>query len=116
MDDERARELVQIERERIERAIATITGEPVAGPDDEPDLEQHVADQASDLYDKERDEGSLDDLREQLAAVERAEQRLAEGSYGRSIDSGEPIPDARLEAVPTAERTVEEQAAWERGG
>jgi DnaK suppressor protein len=116
MDDARARELLQEERARIERAIAVNTGEPVANEGDEPDLEQHIADQASDLFDKELDEGMLGDLRDQLAALERAEQRLAEGKYGLSIDSGEPIPDARLEAVPTAERTVEEQATWERGG
>ncbi len=33
----------------------------------------------------------------------------------RSVESGEPIPDARLEANPTAERTVEEQERYERG-
>jgi DksA/TraR C4-type zinc finger protein len=43
-----------------------------------------------------------------LAAVERAEQRLATGTYGLSVRSGEPIPDERLEAVPTAELTVAE--------
>ena len=43
-------------------------------------------------------------------AVERAEARLAAGTYGLSIESGSPIPDERLEAVPTAERTVEEEA------
>jgi RNA polymerase-binding transcription factor len=41
-------------------------------------------------------------------AVERAEARLAAGTYG--LESGKPIPDERLEAVPTAERTVEEEA------
>jgi DnaK suppressor protein len=49
------------------------------------------------------------ELRDQLSAVERAEQRLRDGTYGISIQSGEPIPDARLEARPTAELTVEEQ-------
>ena len=47
----------------------------------------------------------------QLAALERAEARLREGTYGRSVLSGEPIPDGRLEARPTAELTVEEQRA-----
>ena len=65
---------------------------------------------ASELYQAEFDEGLEDDLREQLAAVERAEARLAAGTYGRSIESGKPIPDERLEVVPTAERTVEEEA------
>jgi DnaK suppressor protein len=53
-------------------------------------------------------------LRVDLAAVERAEQRLAEGTYGLSIESGEPIPDERLEIMPTAERTAEEEARFER--
>jgi len=115
MDEARARELLQAERARIE-GLLSAAGAPDAGPDDEPHLEQHLADQGSDLYDRERDEGQAEDLRVRLAAIERAEQRLADGTYGRSIVSGKPIPDARLEAVPWAERTVEEQAAWERGG
>ena len=83
---------------------------------DEPTTELHIADQASDLYDNELNEGLSDDLRAELAAVERAEARLAAGTYGLSIESGEPIPDERLEAVPTAERTADEQARYERGG
>jgi DnaK suppressor protein len=43
-----------------------------------------------------------------LAALERAEARLAAGTYGLSIESGEPIPDARLEALPAAERNIGE--------
>ncbi|MCW3068160.1 MAG: transcriptional regulator, TraR/DksA family, partial [Solirubrobacterales bacterium] len=38
------------------------------------------------------------------------------GTYGLSVESGEPIPDARLEAIPWAERTTEEQARYELGG
>jgi DnaK suppressor protein len=115
MDEARAKQLLQAERERIERLLSSADA-PDGGPDDEPHLEQHVADQGSELYDRERDEGQAEDLRVRLAAVERAEQRLADGTYGRSVVSGQPIPDARLEAVPWAERTVEEQAAYERGG
>jgi DnaK suppressor protein len=69
------------------------------------------SERSEELYEKERDTGLAEDLGEQLAAVERAEARLAAGTYGLSVDSGEPIPDERLEALPTAERTVEEQAA-----
>jgi DnaK suppressor protein len=115
VDEAKARTLLQAERGRIERLL-TSAGAPEGGSDDEPHLEQHIADQGSELYDRERDEGQAEDLRVRLAAIERAEQRLADGTYGRSVVSGEPIPDARLEAVPWADRTVEEQAAWERGG
>ena len=53
------------------------------------------------------------DLEAQLAAVERAEERLTAGTYGLSVESGEPIPDERLEIFPTAELTVEEERARE---
>jgi DnaK suppressor protein len=53
-------------------------------------------------------------LQNELAAVVRAETRIAEGTFGLSIESGAPIPDDRLEAEPLAERTVEEQSAFER--
>jgi DnaK suppressor protein len=53
------------------------------------------------------------DMRARLAAVERAEARIAAGSYGRSVESGDMIPDERLEADPLAERTVEEQRRFE---
>ena len=60
------------------------------------------------------DEGRRRDLESQLAAVQRAEERLRDGTYGLSVQSGTPIPDARLEARPTAELTVEEQQAQDR--
>ena len=72
--------------------------------------DQDPANLGSDVYQDELDEGLADDLREELAAVERAEARLAAGTYGLSIESGKPIPDERLEAIPTAERTVVEEA------
>ena len=83
---------------------------------DEPTTtDQHMADQASGLYDNELDEGLSDELRVELAAVERAEKRLAAGTYGLSVESGEPISDERLEVMPAAERTAEEQARFDRG-
>jgi RNA polymerase-binding transcription factor len=112
VDPGRARELLARERKRIVRGLRGL--EPHES--DEPTTtDEHMADQASDLYDNELDEGLSDDLRVELAAVERAEQRLDDGTYGLSIESGEPIPDERLEVIPTAERTAEEQARLERG-
>jgi DnaK suppressor protein len=106
MDPDRARELLAAERTRIERALTHLEQQESSEPADELD----PANLASELYQDEFDEGLTDDLHEQLAAVERAEARLAAGTYGLSTESGTPIPDERLEAVPTAERTVEEEA------
>jgi DnaK suppressor protein len=110
MESARAQELLRLERARIERALAGLDdpgGEELAGQDE-------MADSASQLYEEEFDEGQADGLRAELAAVERAEERLAAGTFGFSVESGEPIPDERLEAAPTAERTVKEQARFDR--
>jgi DnaK suppressor protein len=105
MDPDRARELLRAERERIESMLRRLRPEDDAEPNDEFD----PANLAADLYQDEFDAGLAERLREQLAAVDRAEQRLAAGTYGLSVASGEPIPDERLEAVPTAELTLDEE-------
>ena len=110
MDADRARELLNAERVRIERALGRLRRQDDGEPADEYD----PANLASDLYQDEFDEGLEEDLRDQLAAVERAEQRLAAGTYGLSVESGRPISDERLEAVPTAELTAEEERARTR--
>jgi DnaK suppressor protein len=112
VDDARARELLRHERERIERALSELTHD---GDDELSHADQHIADEGSELFESERDAGLSESLRQELAAVERAERRLEEGAYGRSVESGQPIPDERLEAMPWAERTVEEQARYDRG-
>jgi DnaK suppressor protein len=106
MDPDRARQLLASERERIEQAIAELEEE---GPQEL--AEQHEPGDADseNLYEQELEAGLAEDLAEQLVALERAEARLAAGTYGLSVDSGEPIPDERLQALPTAERTVEEE-------
>jgi DnaK suppressor protein len=106
MDPERARELLARERTRIEQALASVEGEgPLEGDDK---LEPGDYD-SEDLYQDEYNQGRAADLRRELAALERAEARLADGTYGLSVESGAPIPDGRLEARPLAERTIEEE-------
>ena len=112
MDEQRARELVAAERARIEQALADLRP---AGGDELSHLDQHPADEGSELFEDERDSGIAQALREELAAVERAERRLEQGTYGLSVESGKPIPDERLAVMPTAERTVDEQTRLDRG-
>jgi DnaK suppressor protein len=110
VDTERARQLLAAERERIEQATAGVSRSGGAGAE-----RSEPGDVGSeDLYQSEFDAGLAEDLAVQLGALERAEARLAAGIYGLSVQSGEPIPDERLEAVPTAELTVEEQRLHER--
>jgi DnaK suppressor protein len=111
MDPTEARDLLARERTRIEAALAQLA-EPE--DDDEADVFDD-GEAAPELVEEEIDEALAAPLQEELAAVERAEQRLAEGTYGLSIESGEPIPEGRLRLMPWAERTAEEQARFEAG-
>jgi DnaK suppressor protein len=110
MDPERAKELLAAERAQVEADIAAAK----RGGPEEGDERREPGDYDSEaLYQDELDAGLAEDLKRRLGAVERAEERLAAGTFGLSVRSGEPIPDARLEANPTAELTVEEA---EHGG
>jgi DnaK suppressor protein len=108
MDQTRARALLADERARLQELLRADTGEPQPdGVDDEvDDADRRNAEETSLAVDQL--------LRARWAALERAEARLAAGSYGRSVQSGQPIPDERLEADPLAELTVQEAATAER--
>jgi DnaK suppressor protein len=107
MDNERARELLKAERARVEDLLSR--SDPAVRADREAANEPgDWADPAVALTAEGVDQAVVDSLRERLAAIERAEGRLEGGTYGKSVRSGVPIPDERLEADPAAELTVEE--------
>ena len=109
MDQAQARALLAGERARLQRLLQAETSQPQPAElgDDVDDADRRNNEQTGRAVDQL--------LRARWAALERAEARLAAGSYGRSVHSGQPIPDERLEADPLAELTVEEAAAAERG-
>jgi DnaK suppressor protein len=108
VDANRAKKLLSRERERIEQELASLRAD--RGDGELSNVDQHTADSGSELFEVERDRSMIERLSNDLGAIERAERRVEEGTYGVSVDSGEPIPDGRLEAVPWAERTAAEQA------
>jgi DnaK suppressor protein len=107
VDSERAREILARERKRIEQELASLRSD--RGDGELSNVDQHTADAGTELFEVERDRSMIERLENELGAIERAERRVEEGTYGLSVDSGEPIPDGRLEAVPWAERTAKEQ-------
>ena len=110
MEDDRARLLLESERRRLEALIADLRidrSDDRAAADESTDW----SDPAQPLTAEGTDDAVAASLEERLAAIGRAEQRLAAGTYGRSLRSGATIPDERLEADPTADLTVEEAAA-----
>jgi DnaK suppressor protein len=109
MDESRARELLAGERERVERALARADDEDEA-------TDPAEADPGTEMVGEELEDELAERLREELEAIDRAEKRLEQGTYGLSVESGRPIPDARLETIPWAERTADEQERYERSG
>ena len=116
MNERQARKLVARERARIESALAGLGGEIRAEGSLGRQQTGDDADASSALETESVTVALAADLREQLVAVGRAEERIARGTYGTSVQSGMPIPDERLEAQPLAERTIEEQRLFERHG
>jgi DnaK suppressor protein len=115
MDEKRARALLEAERAEV-RGLLGITEEEVQ-ESIEAETEQggvDVGDLARPLEDEADEAAIQENLEERLDRIERALRRLDEGSYGRSVLSGKPIPDERLEADPAAELTIEEARAQSR--
>jgi DnaK suppressor protein len=114
MDETKARALVRAEKVRVEALLASTTA---AGADNRAAADEpgDWTDSAEPLTDEEADDAVAAQLHRRLDALDRAEVRLDEGTYGRSVLSGLPIPDDRLEADPAAELTAEE-AQLSQGG
>jgi DnaK suppressor protein len=115
MDDDQARKLLQAARAEAQRSLDYTEG---AGWEDRAAENEtgDIADPAQSLTAEGMDDAIAASLRNRLDAIGRAEQRLGNGTFGRSVRSGLPIPDERLEADPAAELTVEEaRQEQERG-
>jgi DnaK suppressor protein len=78
------------------------------------DEAEEFEDVAQDLAQEEVRQAQHDVDDQRVADILRALEKIDEGSYGRSDESGDPIPRARLEARPESVLTVEEEAERER--
>lgn len=111
MDERVARERLTAERAEVLQLLKGAESAAESDREVEVDETGNYADSAQPLTAQGIDDSIAEGLRDRLAAIDRALRRLDQGSYGRSVLSGHPIPDARLEADPAAELTVEEARA-----
>jgi DnaK suppressor protein len=101
-------------RERLKDAADTGEADEAALDDTSSLQAQEYEDDAQRLSALETDGNLVSRDVERLARVLRALEKVDEGTYGFSDVSGKPIPEERLEAMPEAINTVQEQAASER--
>lgn len=110
-------EFIQQQRQRLEelreelvRMRGGLEEDQRERAEDEGDMtENDSGDMSQSLFTREVDATVEEQVERRIQQVERALQKIEEGTYGFSDDSGEPIPRGRLEAVPEATRTIEEQ-------
>ncbi len=114
VDTEQARELLNAQRQKLTELLALSQSAGTQDRAAEDEQGADIGDAAQPLTEQGVDDAISSSLQQRLAAVDRAEARLAAGTYGKSVLSGDPIPDERLEAEPSAELTVGEQAAKDR--
>ena len=119
-DQQLDREFIERQKERLQELKAELTRvrdgldeDSRFRAEEEEDFTQHDSgDLSQSLFTREVDATVEQQVGRRLQAVERALEKIEEGTYGLSDDSGEPIPRGRLEAVPEATRTVEEQERY----
>jgi DnaK suppressor protein len=108
MDLEKAKQLVATERKRIMELLNISADDWRDDSTAERDAAGGDVDAAQPLEHEAIDIAIHSSLHQRLAALDRAERRIADDTYGKSVESGLPIPDERLEFDPAAELTVEE--------
>jgi DnaK suppressor protein len=120
-DQELDQQFVESQRERLVGLRDELVRIREGMADDERDLAEtegettlDSGDLSQDMFTREMDASIGEQVERRLREVNRALQKLKEGTYGLSDDSGEAIPRGRLEAVPEAIRTVEEQQRFEQ--
>ena len=110
MDESRARALLRAERAEVATLLRQ-TQDEARVSDQASDIPEDFGDAGLPLTEEANDEAVAAQLSDRLEAIDRALARLEAGTYGRSVLSGKPIPDERLEADPAAELTIEEARA-----
>ena len=91
------------------------TAAEVKTPDQSTGYSQHQADQGTDDFDRTINMELTEKEVGLLRQIDRALEKIDEETYGICDLSGEPIPVARLEAVPYATMTVKAQEKYEKG-
>lgn len=117
MNVERFRERLLDERRRVTDAIEYLSGEQEGASEDETSdvrLDDHIADNATETFDREIDHSLGANAVAVLAAIDRALARIDEGTFGVCARCGQPIGEERLEAVPYATLCIDCKRLEER--
>jgi DnaK suppressor protein len=115
---QRFTELLTEERLRLQTSLVRLYTEAVQNtPEQVGDatVRTHLADLGTDTFEQSADLGLAEQISRTIADIDRALDRIGDGTYGRCQGCGKAISIERLEAIPSAARCAQCQMAVERG-
>ena len=119
IDTDRFREALLEERTRVEAAIQNLhdenPGTLAEDAGEETAYDNHLADTATETYDRELDYSLEENSEHVLAEIDAALNRIEAGTYGTCTNCGKQIPEERLEALPWATLCIDCARDRERG-
>jgi DnaK suppressor protein len=113
-DVQRFKKRLEELKTQITHSLQSVTAE-VKKPDEATGYSQHQADQGTDDFDRHISLEVTTNEFQLLRQIERALEKIQDGTFGICDISGEKIPKARLEAIPYATTTVKAQEKLEQG-
>ena len=111
---EKFKKILEDMREHLMRSLRGIT-ENVKTVDETAGYSQHQADEGTDDFDKTISLEVSSKESKVMKQINRALEKIEEGTYGKCDVTGKAIPLPRLEAIPYATMTVEAQDQLEKG-
>ena len=120
MQTDRFRERLVDERRRVQAALDNLHAESPGSLEDETgelvnsSADNHMADTATETFDRELSDTLQDNTGAVLAAIDGALDRIEQGTYGTCIRCGKEIAPERLEALPYAELCIDCKRQAER--
>jgi DnaK suppressor protein len=116
IDIQRMKERLEAKQAELQRSISNLTEayptpvDPIEASEGPQDFEET----AVDFLETQQEQSVMVNEQALLTEVQQALKRIEEGTYGRCVDCGQPIPEKRLEAIPWAARCVKDEERLEQ--
>jgi DnaK suppressor protein len=111
---------LQEERDELQRQASEIEeasfGTPQSELTGEVSFDEEYADAGTATFERERDLSLTNNIRDLTEKIDRALERIDEGTYGVCERCGKPIEKARIKALPYATLCIKDKQAQERAG
>lgn len=116
LDVNKIRTTLEARRDGIREQLASLTeAHPTpVGAIEANDGAQDFEENAVDFLETQQEQSVQVNEQALLTEIEQALARLDNGTYGKCIVCGEPIPEKRLEAIPWAARCVKDEEQLEQ--